>query len=175
MQKLDDYMETFPIRRTKSLQESTTLGKERHRPQSTMQTYCQVQKIIDQRTTEDGEIEYYVKWKRLEHSHCSWESAKTLPPQVPMQRSALTILGSTQRPIQSTPSTTPRRKGPHMSFFATALLIHQLISIVIAVGRNIPFRLSLLLYRLRRVTCCNIVEIRNSPKTVPVRASTRLA
>jgi hypothetical protein len=58
---------------------------------------------------------------------------------------------------------------------ATALLIHQLISIIIAVGHNIPFRLSLLLYRLRRVTCCNIVEIRNSPKTVPVRASTPLA
>lgn len=52
---------------TRLLQRETETGE--------VEDYTKVERVIGLREDEDGNIEYYIKWKRLQYDACTWEEA----------------------------------------------------------------------------------------------------
>lgn len=54
------------------------LDKEREKED--LETFRTVERVIDQRENDSGEVEYFCKWCGLNYEHCTWEVQKEINP-----------------------------------------------------------------------------------------------
>ena len=55
-------------------EERETLLLDKEREKEELDTYKTVERIVAQRETSDGQVEYFCKWTGLNYEHCTWES-----------------------------------------------------------------------------------------------------
>ena len=87
--------------------EKETRLLQRENDTSEIEDYTKVERVIGLREDEEGSIEYYIKWKRLQYDACTWEDASLISriAQVEIDRyldrtSSLPISGKPKPPTE---------------------------------------------------------------------------
>lgn len=87
---------------------------DKERDEDALLDYIKVDRVIGKRTNDDGDTEYYVKWKGLNYEDCTWESAALVSEIAQTQIDA--FLDRTSMTLQSNRSeSNPATRGPHVT------------------------------------------------------------
>ncbi|KAG6831693.1 hypothetical protein H0H92_008336 [Tricholoma furcatifolium] len=86
LKRVDNYIKAYKIWEsrlnspglTQEDREILLLDKEREKED--LETFRTVERILDERQSETGDVEYFCKWCGLNYEHCTWETQREIKP-----------------------------------------------------------------------------------------------
>ncbi|KAG6903097.1 hypothetical protein C0995_006284 [Termitomyces sp. Mi166 len=86
LKRVDNYIKAYKVWEARlnspglSREDREILLLDKEREKEDLETFRTVERVIDQRENESGEVEYFCKWCGLNYDHCTWETQKEINP-----------------------------------------------------------------------------------------------
>ncbi|KAG6898168.1 hypothetical protein C0992_004155 [Termitomyces sp. T32_za158] len=84
LKRVDNYIKAYKVWEARlnspglSREDREILLLDKEREKEDLETFRTVERVIDQRENDSGEVEYFCKWCGLNYEHCTWETQKEI-------------------------------------------------------------------------------------------------
>ncbi|KAG6837496.1 hypothetical protein H0H93_008421 [Arthromyces matolae] len=84
LKRVDNYIKAYKIWESRlnspglTSEDREILLLDKEREKEDLETFRTVERVIDQRESDSGEVEYFCKWCGLNYDHCTWETQKEI-------------------------------------------------------------------------------------------------